>query len=61
MYENASAMPIPMFHPIPPRVFREDRATPIMVRMMAEDSRGDLRRTISDLEELLKELRDAVQ
>ena len=33
----------------------------VMVRMMAEDSRGDLRRTISDLEELLKELRDAVQ
>ena len=30
-------MPMPMFHPIPPLFFLEDRVTPMMVRMMAEN------------------------
>lgn len=37
MYEKLSAIPIARFQPIPPRFFLDDRATPIIVSMNAEN------------------------
>ena len=42
IYVKARAIPIPIFHPIPPRLFLEDRATPIIVRMNAENGKANL-------------------
>lgn len=42
MYVKAKAIPIPMFQPIPPLLFFEDSATPMIVRMNAEN--GSARR-----------------
>ena len=36
MYVKANPMPSPRFQPMPPLFFRDDRATPIIVRMNAE-------------------------
>ena len=40
IYVKANAIPIPIFHPIPPRRFFEDSATPIIVRINAENGRA---------------------
>ena len=37
IYVKLNAMPIPMFHPIPPLFFLDERVTPMMVRMNAEN------------------------
>ena len=41
IYVNARAIPIPIFQPIPPRRFLEDKATPIIVRINAEKGRAN--------------------
>ena len=40
IYEKLSAIPMPMFQPIPPRLFFEESDTPIIVRMKAENGRA---------------------
>ena len=42
MYVKAKAMPAPIFPPMPPLRFFDDRATPMMVRMKAENGRANL-------------------
>ena len=40
IYVNANAIPIPMFQPMPPRRFFEESATPMIVRMNAENGKA---------------------
>ena len=42
IYEKLSAIPVARFHPIPPRFFLEERDTPMIVNMKAENGRENL-------------------
>jgi hypothetical protein len=40
IYVKANAIPNAMFHPIPPLLFFDDNATPMIVRTNAENGRA---------------------